>query len=233
VPTREVVKIDEEKCNGCGVCIPSCKEGALELVDEKARLVSDAYCDGLGACLNECPQGAITIESREADAFDEEAVAQRMASPEEETPCDCPGAAARSLGPKTEADAAGCCDAPAARSELTHWPVQLTLVPPRAPFLKDADVLLAAHCVPFAMGDFHQRLLRGRAVVTACPKLDDTAAHLAKLTAILKQSGLRSLTVAHMEVPCCHGLQKLAEQAAEDAGTGIAVGEIVVPIGGA
>ena len=249
--TRKIVHIDEELCNGCGACVPSCAEGALQIIDGKARLVSEVYCDGLGACLGECPTGAITIEEREAEEFDEELVKEHLARQqpakvEEDLPCGCPGPSVQEFG-RTAAPAAGCPSArvtqfgggatPAARSAplpsaLGHWPVQLTLVPPRAPFLQGADLVLAAHCVPFVYAGFHQDFLRGHSLVIACPKLDDFEAHLSKLTAILKQSDVRSLTVVHMEVPCCFGLVQMARQAAAASGKNIPVREVTIAVRG-
>ena len=228
---RKIVRIDEDKCTGCGLCVPSCHEGALQIIDGKAKLVAEVYCDGLGACLGECPEDAITIEERDADEFSPVAVEEHLASKNHAPkPAHvCPGSAVRSIKKKVQREASGNGHVP---SELTHWPVQLTLVPAQAPYLKDADVLLAADCVPFAMGDFHAKLLRGHVVLVACPKLDDAAAHTEKMTDILKSSGLKSLSVVHMEVPCCFGLQQLAEQAHERSGSEVPLKEIVVGIDG-
>jgi NAD-dependent dihydropyrimidine dehydrogenase PreA subunit len=213
---RKVVKINEALCNGCGNCIISCAEGALKIIDGKARLVSEKYCDGLGNCLN-CPQGAITIEERPAEDFDEAAVAEHLQSKQSEEiqPCVCPSASIRQFGDsaKIECPAAVLTEA-MNKSRLGHWPVQMALVPPTAPFLKDADLVLSAHCVPFAYAGFHRDFLNDNtALLVACPKLDNYQAHLEKLTAILQQSGAKSLTVLHMEVPCCSGLVQMAKQA--------------------
>jgi Pyruvate/2-oxoacid:ferredoxin oxidoreductase delta subunit len=246
---RKVVQIDEEKCDGCGVCVPACEEGAIQIRDGKARLVSDVYCDGLGACLGECPQDAIAIIQREAEAFDEEAVEQHLAatqSPAAKSPaahpgaaCGCPGAAVRDLGLNVLPSGGPALATSGQRgtsdgqpSALGHWPIQLTLVPPGAPFLENADVLLAAHCVPFAMADFHQRFLQGRPVLIACPKLDDAQAHVHKLAAILAASSIRSLTIVHMEVPCCTGLVRIAEAAKELVDSRIPVNDVVISIRG-
>ena len=223
---RKIVQIDEEKCTGCGACILSCAEGALKIIDGKARLVSDKYCDGLGACLD-CPEGAISIEEREAEAFDEAAAEQHvkeMKAADAALPCGCPGSAVQQFGKPAEAPAAPA----ASESRLGHWPVQLTLVPPTAPFLKDADVVLAADCVPFAYGAFHRDFLGDRAVLVACPKLDDFDTHQQKLTQILRESGLKSLTVVHMEVPCCSGLVHLAKQAMLASGNIIPFSEVTI-----
>ncbi len=230
---RKIVHIDEEKCNGCGQCVPACAEGAIQIIDGKARLVSDSYCDGLGACLGECPQGAITVIEREAAEFDSQAVQEHLASPEPAgaaLPCGCPGTMARRLS-LPAGEPAG--EEPAAeRSELTHWPVQLALVPPTAPYLQDADVLVCADCVAFALPGFHRRLLRGRAVVVACPKLDDAAAHAARLAAILRANRIRSITVAHMEVPCCAALERIVDDARTQAGSHVAVSVVNVGVDG-
>ena len=230
---RKIVKIDEDLCTGCGECIINCPEGALQIVDGKARVVKESYCDGLGACLGECPEGAITIEEREADAFDEEAVAAHMAAAKEEEaplPCGCPGSAMRQMTPPEP-----CCEATcdAVASQLTHWPVQLRLVPPTAPFLKDADLLLVADCVPFSLADFHQRFLAGgHPVVVACPKLDNPEEHVQELKTILEQSSLHSLTIIHMEVPCCSGLCRILEKAIQEAGSKVTVTEVTISTDG-
>ena len=239
---RKIVQIDETKCDGCGVCVPSCAEGAIRIVDGKAKLVADVYCDGLGACLGECPQGAITIIERDAEAFDEEAarqhVSQQAAGSADRAACGCPGSALRVLQPNLQQapvpPAGGSSDAepPAAQSALGNWPVQLRLVPPNAPFLNDADLLLAADCVPFAMADFHGRFLRGRPLVIGCPKLDDAQFYVEKLTAMLRLSSIRSLTVVHMEVPCCTGLVRIAQAAVEASGKQIPVEEVTISVRG-
>ena len=228
---RNIVKIDEDKCDGCGLCVISCAEGALKIVDGKARLVSDRYCDSLGACLPGCPQGAISIEEREAEPFDEEAARRNMAKQtaakidlscgcpsttveqfvEKDTlPCGCPSttvAQFKQTARQKEAQSQG------QPSQLGHWPVQMTLVPPKAPFLQGADVLLAADCTAFSYGGFHTDFLADHALLVACPKLDNYEAHLVKLTEILRQSDIRSLSVLRMEVPCCSGLTRMAMQA--------------------
>lgn len=252
---RKVVRIDEEKCNGCGLCVPSCAEGAIQIVDGKARLLADNLCDGLGACLGDCPEGAITIEERDADEFDEAAVDSHLqkigrASSGHSPASTAHGGGCPSSRPSTFAPAAGggCPSArvmvmerpspvtsPAAvasLSQLAQWPVQLHLVPPSAPFLQGADVLLAADCAPFALADFHQRLLKGKALLIACPKLDNTAPYLDKLVAMIEHADLRSLTVVHMEVPCCTGLVHLARQAISRSGRDIPLHTVCVGIRG-
>ena len=225
---RKIVKIDEEKCNGCGACVPSCAEGALQITDGKARLISEIYCDGLGACLGECPQDAITIEEREADEFDEEAVKIHLEgndADDEELACGCPSANVARFQRPESMDTTPAADQ---LSLLSHWPVQLTLVPPAAPFLQGADVVLAADCVPFAYAGFHSEFLRDHSLLVACPKLDDFQAHLTKLTEVLKQSAINSLAVVHMEVPCCSGLVYMAKQAIEQSGKQIPFKEVTI-----
>ena len=227
---RKIVKINGEKCNGCGVCIPACAEGALQIIDGKARLVSEIYCDGLGACLGECPQGAISIEEREAPAFDEEATKQYLEKKEEEElACGCSSSTVAQFEKDETAAFGETVDQP---SLLRHWPVQLTLVPPAAPFLQEADVVLAAHCAPFAYAGFHNSFLRDHSLLIACPKLDDFQAHLNKLTGVLKQSTIKSLKVVHMEVPCCSGLLHMAKQAVQQSGKDIPVSEVTISADG-
>jgi len=231
---RKIIKIDEEKCDGCGLCVPACVEGALQIIDGKAKLVSETYCDGLGACLGDCPQGAITIEEREAEEFDEEATKYH---PEQENgatgelPCGCPSAAVRQFA-RREVTGVFRGDEPPEQSMLRHWPVQLSLVPPLAPFLNGADVILAADCAPFAYAGFHHDFVKDHALLVACPKLDDFPAHLRKLTDILSQSEVNSLTVVRVEVPCCAGLVQMAKQAIQLSGKDIPLREAVIGING-
>lgn len=236
---REIVHIDEEKCNGCGLCVPACAEGAIQLINGKARLVADNLCDGIGACLGHCPQGAILIEKRVADEFDEEAVAEHLqAAAKVAAPKyahghgggGCPSAILRNFAPVS---AAASADLAGERpSELRQWPVQMHLVPPTAPFLKGADLLLAADCAPFAHADFHRDILKGRALLIGCPKLDDGQAYLEKLTAMLRLNDIKSLTVAHMEVPCCSGLIQIAKRAIADSGKEVPLTTIRIGIQG-
>ena len=234
---RKIVRIDEEKCDGCGLCIPSCAEGALQIVDGKAKLVSEKYCDGLGACLGECPRGAISIEEAEAEQYDEAAARKHTTEQrhveehEGSLACGCPSATVQVIEPVAPCSCAHR-DSPTTPSALSHWPVQLTLIPATAPFLKGADVLLVADCVPFTCADFHHRFLKGHALIVACPKLDDFQAHQSKLTEILRRSDIKSLTVLHMEVPCCSGLTHMARQAVLQSGKGIALKEITLGIKG-
>lgn len=226
---RKIVKIDEDKCNGCGSCVPACAEGALQVIDGKARLVSETYCDGLGACLGECPQGAITIEERPSQEFDEEAARRHVELVSRaKTACACPGAAVRQF--ERRASTAEATES--APSMLAQWPVQLALVPPAAPFLKGADIMLSADCVPFACADFHRRFLPDHALLVACPKLDDFAAHLEKLTAIMREAAPNSLTVVNMEVPCCFGLVHMARESVRLSGRDVPVREVTIGIRG-
>jgi len=240
--TRKIVRIDEEKCNGCGRCASACAEQAIVLVNGKARLVSEICCDGLGACLGHCPQDAITIEEREAEVFDDNEVRQRLARPPSPVPSasvcrvsspaagGCPGSR---VGILNAALTVGSTDSGnGTASALGHWPVQLRLVPPGAAFLRGADVLLAGDCVPFAYADFHRRLLAGHAVLIGCPKLDDTAFYVDKLAQILRAANIRSLSVAVMEVPCCSGLLRIAQMAMQRAGVSVPLRAITVTISG-
>lgn len=244
---RKIVHIDEEKCDGCGQCVPSCAEGAIRIVDGKARLVSDTYCDGLGACLGHCPRDAITIVERDAASFDEQAAhahvaALRNAAPLEKAHTGCPGAAVKSLrlnvlsngpAPATRFPSGSGKRLDGSESQLANWPLQLHLVPPNAPFLREADVLLVADCVPVAHPDFHRRFLTGgQPVVMGCPKLDDCQVYAQKLTQMIRASSLRSITVLHMEVPCCTALLRIAQAAAEQAGGGVQVRDVTVAIDG-
>jgi len=231
---RKIINIDEEKCNGCGICIPACAEGALQIVDGKAKLISEKYCDGLGACLGECPQGAIVIEEREAAVFDEEAVQHHLAHKDDdqnELPCGCASTTVTQFERQNQVGTAPD-DVSHRQSMLGHWPVQLTLVPPSAPFLQGADLMLMADCVPFAYAGIHHDFLRDHAVLVACPKLDDFQAHQMKLTTVLQNSQPKSLTVVHMEVPCCSGLSHMAKQAIASSGEDIPFEEITIGIRG-
>ncbi|MCD6311604.1 MAG: 4Fe-4S binding protein [Elusimicrobia bacterium] len=270
---RKIIKIDEEKCNGCGLCIPNCPEGALRVIDGKARLVSDLFCDGLGACLGHCPRGAITTEEREAEPYDEKKVmgnivkagaatikahlvhlenhgetgylneaveylsSKNIAVPDyrEEQPCAhfaCPGSAI--LDRTKDADNSGGTTARAdVSSQLRQWPVQLHLINPHAPYFKEADLLITADCVPFACGNFHQRFLKGRVVIIFCPKLDEgLEQYIEKLTAVLKDNDIKSITVLRMEVPCCGGTTSLLEEALKRSGKNITIREYVISLKG-
>lgn len=260
---RTVVHIDEDKCDGCGLCVPDCAEGALQIIDGKAKLVSDIYCDGLGACLGSCPQDAITMVDRDADEFNEEAVNKRLqelgrdplphdhgpaeaktdASKEkvEDLACGCPGTLSQSFDrakPEPAAPRAGGCPgsrsqtfeqpqaSPAAHSgpvasRLGNWPVQISLVPPKAPYLDGADLLLAADCAPFAYGDFHRRFMEGKTLLVGCPKLDNAQAYIDKLGQMFKVNNINSISVVYMEVPCCNGLVHIVQEALKQSGVPI------------
>lgn len=230
---RDIVRIDEEKCTGCGLCVSACAEGAIQVVDGKVRLVSEIYCDGLGACLGECPEGAITIEKREAEGFDEESTEthlQQMRKKGKETSRGCPGSMPMRIGRQPAAKDYTPSDA--APSELTNWPVQLKLVSPAAPYFQDADLLLVADCVPFALAGFHARFVQGKTGVIGCPKLDDAGYYVEKLTDILKRASVNSLTVAHMEVLCCSGLSYIASRAVGSSGKDMPVSDVTITIQG-
>jgi ferredoxin len=271
---RKIIKIDEARCNGCGLCIPNCPEGALKVIDGKARLISDLFCDGLGACIGHCPQGAITIEEREAEKYDEKKVMANIVKqganvikehlkhlrehgetaylkeameylrennvsvPTLETgPAHthgakgCPGSRMIDMSAKKTASGKARPQAKS-ESELRQWPVQITLVPPNAPYFKGADLLITADCVPFAYADFHTDLLKGKILLVGCPKLDDTGLYKEKITAIIKGNDIKSVTYAHMEVPCCFGLLPVIKTAITESGKNIPFTEVNIGIGG-
>jgi len=240
--TRKIIEIDENLCTGCGDCVPNCAEGAIQIIDGKARLVADKYCDGLGACLGHCPEGALRVIERDADEFDEAAVEELLkkqgrpplSHAEQESAPACPSARLQSFGggPLTPCDEANVPRSGATGSSLTQWPVQIMLVPPTAPFLKDADVLLAADCTPFAYANFHKDFIEGRKLLVGCPKLDDKHFYINKFTEIFRDSGMKSLTIAVMEVPCCQMFPKLVEAAMKEAGVDIPVTVKVIGIKG-
>jgi Fe-S-cluster-containing hydrogenase component 2 len=211
MPTcRKIIRIDQEKCDGCGQCAAACVEGAIAVVDGKARLVSEVYCDGLGACVGECPRGALTIEEREAPLFDEQAVKRHIAAQHH----TCPGSVLKTFERAAPAATAPADEEP---SRLGHWPVQLMLVPPNAPFLRGADLLVCADCVPFAVADFHRRYLDGRAVLVGCPKLDNIDYYRDKLAEVFAVAKPRRITVLRMEVPCCGALARAVVEARDEA----------------
>ena len=265
---RTMVHIDEDKCDGCGLCVPDCAEGALQIVDGKAKLVSDIFCDGLGACLGSCPLDAITMVEREADEFNEDAVNERLqelgrdpmpvshdhgAAKEEascadgdveDLACGCPGTMTQSfdrptpLTPPAVPKMGGCPgsqsqsfdqaktsppvdQAGPVASRLANWPVQISLVPPKAPYLENADVLIAADCAPFAYGDFHRRFMEGKVLLIGCPKLDDTQAYVEKLSHMFRENSINSIGVVYMEVPCCTSLVQIVQSALEQSGANI------------
>lgn len=214
---RTIIHIDEDKCDGCGLCVPNCAEGAIQIIDGKARLVAENLCDGIGDCLGHCPQGALTLIEREAEAFDEEAVEAHLAQMKSPFQGGCPGSRVQSLKAQGISPARAGAYQPQA-SELGQWPVQLALVPTRAPFFEGADLLISADCVPFAYPDFHRKLLRGKTVLVACPKLDNVAPYIEKLADIFAHNDINSITIARMTVPCCGGLVRLVDMALERSG---------------
>lgn len=232
---RKIIEINDELCDGCGICAEACHEGAIQMFEGKAKLVSDIYCDGLGDCIGECPQGAITIIEREAEAYDEEAVKKRMDKKAKvaET-CGCPGSNLMDLRPgKGQTMRTETTKAPESiSSRLRNWPVQIKLVPPNAPWLQGADVVLAADCVPFAYADFHRRFLESGPVIIGCPKLDDAQFYGDKISEMLKTAQPKSLTVVRMEVPCCGGISQIARYAISKSGIDIPAREIIVGIRG-
>ena len=231
---RKIIEIDEERCDGCGQCVPDCAEGALQVVDGKVKVLADIYCDGLGACLESCPTGALKIIEREADEFDEEAVEELLKSKKSEkervpvsaptglagvkmeTPCQAANKPRFDLGPaKTE-------------SALSQWPVQIRLVPAQAPFLQNADLLVAADCVPIAYPHFHRDFLAGRVIMMGCPKFDDVNGYVQKFIEVFQKAKPKSIKLAIMEVPCCGGMRMIVKEALKQAGMDIPMEEVVV-----
>ena len=239
---RKIIEIDEELCDGCGNCVPSCAEGALQIIDGKARVVADIYCDGLGACLGECPQNALKIIEREADEFDEEAVEEFLAEKKTGESAEpriipmvsggCPSAQMQTFktiaADATTAQPITESTAREAESALSHWPVQIMLVPPTAPFLKGADLLVLADCVPVAFPTLHQDFLQGKAVMMGCPKFDDAQHYIEKFAQICKVSGIKSITAVVMEVPCCSALPMIVKKGMELSGAPIPMEEVVI-----
>jgi NAD-dependent dihydropyrimidine dehydrogenase PreA subunit len=250
VAIRKIVRIDEEKCDGCGLCVPNCAEGALRIINGKARLVAENLCDGLGACLGECPKGAITVEERAADEFDEGAVKEHLHARKHGTGAmsplmtpalaparhvrhggGCPGSRARLMQVAEQADETAPQEQ--RKSRLGQWPVQLALVPTEGPMWQDADVLIAADCVAFAYAEFHEKMLKGKRLAIACPKLDDVGPYVEKLARIFARNSIRSITVAHMEVPCCGGIVRAVQMALAQAGrTDLPVRDVTVGVDG-
>lgn len=235
---RKIIEIDEERCDGCGNCVTSCAEGAIEIIDGKARLVSEVYCDGLGACLGECPQSALHIVERESEEFDPEAVEHYLEKKKEEKkvelhtlPCGCPSSQVRTF----EAACAGAkhlsvaSDAP---STLSHWPVQIRLVPPNAPFLKGAHLLVAADCTPVACPNFHTEFVQGRAVMIGCPKFDNAQEYIKKFSDIFRTANIQSVTVLDMEVPCCSALPAIVKKGLEASGKEVPIEEVTIGVRG-
>lgn len=223
---RKIIEIDEDLCNGCGECVPSCHEGAIKIIDGKARLVADRYCDGLGACLGHCPTGALQVVEREAEDFDEEAVKAHLsvqAAPAPHAGHACPSAQMTQFAPRPISTA----PQESQTSELTHWPVQIRLVPPHAPFLQGADLLVAADCAPIAYANFHRDFLQGKAVMVGCPKFDNAQEYIQRFADIFSQADIKSVTVVVMQVPCCQGLPMIVQRSMEMSGRQIP-GEIVI-----
>jgi Pyruvate/2-oxoacid:ferredoxin oxidoreductase delta subunit len=236
---RKIIEIDPERCDGCGLCVPSCAEGAIQVIDGKARLVAEKYCDGLGACLGECPNDALHIIERDAEDFDEQAVEEHLKqqSPPEKPAArpsfqGCPSSQLQTFIQPGPAAPSGPSPSGKQGSALAHWPVQIKLVPPTAPFLKGADLVVVADCAPLAYPDFHQEFLRGKAVMMGCPKFDDVQEYIQKFTDIFKTAGLRSITTVVMEVPCCSGLPWIVNQALQASGKNIPLTEKVIGIRG-
>ncbi|AFS79394.1 4Fe-4S ferredoxin iron-sulfur binding domain-containing protein [Gottschalkia acidurici 9a] len=243
---RQIIEIDEEKCDGCGLCILNCAEGAMKIIDGKAKLISDNLCDGIGACLGHCPQDALKIIEREADEFDEEAVEDHLANLKKEanstTPCQgshngklghggrCPGSKSMIIN-RDDNDDEGTLISSGdieikIKSQLTQWPVQLKIVAEDAPYLSGRGLLIAADCVPVAYPNFHLDLLKGNSVVIGCPKFDDIAFYTEKLTNMIKNNDIKEVTVAHMEVPCCTGIVIAAETAIKNSGKDIRLNKV-------
>ena len=210
---RKIIKIDEEKCNGCGACAAACHEGAIEMVDGKSTLTREDYCDGLGDCLPACPAGAISFEEREAPAYDEAAVQSAKAAKTKPLPCGCPGTQVKAIRPSTEP--AAVCGSQT--SQLSQWPVQIKLVPVNAPWFDGAKLLVAADCTAYAYANFHQDFIKTHITLVGCPKLDSVD-YAEKLTEILKNNDIRSLTVVRMEVPCCGGIENAVKKALQCSG---------------
>ena len=210
---RKIIKIDGEKCNGCGACVNACHEGAIEMINGKARLTRENYCDGLGDCLPACPAGAISFEEREAAAYDEAAVLAAKSKKDKPLPCGCPGTFTKSLK-RNSVKTVSCTHTP---SRLSQWPVQLKLVPINAPYFEGADLLIAADCTAYAYGGFHNDFMKNRITLIGCPKLDE-GDYSEKLTAIIKSNRINSLTVVRMEVPCCGGIERAVKAALLSSG---------------
>ena len=247
---RKIVTIDQDKCDGCGLCVPSCAEGAIKMINGKAVLAADNLCDGLGACLGECPRDAIRIEERDTDEFDEAAVEKHLAAMGRPTPVHqhapqapqapaaahhhgsggCPGSRAMSFAaPQATTDTA---PTGSRQSQLGQWPVQLHLVSTTAPYFQGADLLITADCVPVAYAGYHEDFLKGKAVVMGCPKLDDNNFYAQKLTELLTKSDVKSITVLKMEVPCCGGIAMAAQQALAASGKQIPFKVVTIGIQG-
>jgi ferredoxin len=231
--SRKIIEIDEELCDGCGQCVPSCAEGALEIVNGKAKVIADKFCDGLGACLGECPTGALCIIEREADEFDEEAVEAFLAKKEtieekQDIACGCPSTQIQTFVPIESHPEVQISSEAGVESALSHWPVQIRLVPPKAPFLKGADLLVLADCVSVAYANLHKDLINGKVVMMGCPKFDDAQSYIDKFAQIFKAAGIKSITTVYMEVPCCSGLPMIISKGLEASGQTVPITDIVI-----
>jgi Fe-S-cluster-containing hydrogenase component 2 len=247
---RKIIEIDRDKCNGCGLCTEACAEGALVLDEEnKAVLVKEIYCDGMGACLDVCPTGALKIIERESEAYDSDAAYQHVLnvrgkeaaanvhgiqkdkarSSPETLACGCPGSLAQEIKKSSRPERGKTVSG---ASELSQWPIQLHLVSPHAPYFNNSDLLIAADCTAFALGSFHQDLLKGKKLIIACPKLDDTSRYVEKMVEILENNHVQSLTVATMVVPCCSGLVHMVERAVEISGADVQIKKFIIGING-
>ncbi|MFV0438744.1 MAG: ATP-binding protein [Desulfopila sp.] len=241
---RKIIKIDEELCDGCGLCVPDCAEGSLKVVDGKVRLMADNLCDGLGACLGACPKGALQIIEREADAFDEEAVEKYLAreqqqaataKTEESMACGCASSHLQTLSPISACQSANMPQSTASDNDpsmLGHWPIQIRLVPPTAPFLQQADLLIAADCTAVASRNFQEKYLPGKVVMMGCPKFDDAEMYVDRFAEILKNCQLKSVTILIMEVPCCSAMTVILRRAVEKAGVSVPVDQITISVRG-
>ncbi len=236
---RKIIEIDEDKCNGCGNCVVDCAEGAIEIIDGKAKIIKDLLCDGLGACMGNCPEDALRIIEREADEFDEEAVhvhlenMKKNAEAPQTQACGCPSTQIQAFGAPSPCQSANIpATLSGGDSALTHWPVQIKLVPPTAPFLKGSDLLIAADCVPVSYPALHKDFLTGRTVMIGCPKFDNPTEYIEKFTEVFKVADLKSVTVLLMEVPCCSGLSTIVKKAMELSGQDIPVKDVVITLKG-
>lgn len=213
---RKIIKIDEEKCNGCGICADACHEGAIGIIDGKAKLLREDYCDGLGDCLPACPTGAITFEEREALAYNEQAVNEAKKKAASPLPCGCPGTKAKAIS-RTPGEAENASAASRNPSRLSQWPVQIKLVAPNASYFNGANLLIAADCTAYAYGNFHNDFIKNKICIVGCPKLD-MEDYTEKLAAIISGNDIKSVTVVRMEVPCCGGIENAARQALQKSG---------------
>jgi Pyruvate/2-oxoacid:ferredoxin oxidoreductase delta subunit len=234
---RKIIEIDQALCNGCGDCVTACEEGAIQIINGKAHVVNDIFCDGLGACMGECPVDALQIVEREAEAFSEAAVQEHLTQLAKVTPVfqpagfGCPSARIQQFNPLSACEAANIPVAiPAVQSALKQWPIQINLIPPTAPFLNQAELLIAADCVPAACPNFHEGFLRNRVLMLGCPKFDDAQAYIEKFTAIFRTATIKSITVVVMEVPCCSGLPIIVKKGLALSGRNIPLEEVIISI---